>query len=237
MDENELGRYLDQIRGKRGYLLPHHGLMAVSMPQLLETYDALYTTLALTPRHLSRHDHEFVWLGILIAKDEIIGTHHIKRFHEGGGTNDELDDVLAVTAFARGCRAYHFVNQHWMAHLPDIDPERMYADAFRRAAGKSSLQVAHMTACSVHTCLGDWEGLRWQLRAAYADGTDEQGLAEALSLAMFPGSVPHYVEAADIWRQMIAAGELDASPLFRRWAEVSGQGGFDEATGVTGEPK
>ena len=51
---------LGDIHAKRGYLLPHHGLMAISAPHLLERYDSLYSTLALTDRHLSRHAHEFV---------------------------------------------------------------------------------------------------------------------------------------------------------------------------------
>ena len=38
---------LSDIHAKRGYLLPHHGLMAISTPHLLERYDSLYSTLAL----------------------------------------------------------------------------------------------------------------------------------------------------------------------------------------------
>ena len=64
---------------------------------------------------------------------------------------------------------------------------------------------------------------------------DELGLAEALSVAMFPGSVPNYVEAAGVWRELIAEGRVQASDSFHKWAELSGQGGYDEASGVTGE--
>ena len=78
-------------------------------------------------------------------------------------------------------------------------------------------------------------GLRWQIVAAYEDGVDELGLAEALSVAMFPGSVPNYVEAAGVWRELIAGGQVSASDSFRKWAELSGQGGYDEASGVAGE--
>ena len=38
---------LSDIHAKRGYLLSHHGLMAISAPHLLERYDSLYSTLAL----------------------------------------------------------------------------------------------------------------------------------------------------------------------------------------------
>ena len=82
----DLADYLNDIRDKRGYLLPHHGLMAVSMPALLDAYDALYTELTLKDRVLTKHGHEFVWMAILIASKEAIGTHHIPRYLDAGGT-------------------------------------------------------------------------------------------------------------------------------------------------------
>jgi len=233
MQSDDLAEFLQQIRAKRGYLLPHHGLMAVSMPKLLDAYDELYTTIALTERQLSRHDHEFVWMGVLIATDEILGTHHIKRFRDAGGTDGELAAATAITALAKGAQAYHFVNDYWLPHLPDFEPQQHYLATFRAIAGNTPLPLAHMTACAVHTCTGHWNALRWQIKAAYEDGTDELELAEALSIAMFPGSVPNYVEASGIWRELIATNEVQASELFTRWAELSGQGGYDEASGVT----
>lgn len=49
---------------------------------------------------------------------------------------------------------------------------------------------------------------------------------------MFPGSIPHFVEACGVWRAMIAAGEVAASARYRVWAEFEGQGGYDEAAGA-----
>ena len=37
MPTDELSLRLEAIRGKRGYLLAHHGLMAVTMPALLRS--------------------------------------------------------------------------------------------------------------------------------------------------------------------------------------------------------
>ena len=61
---------LAAVRAKRGYLLPHHGLLAVAAPDLLEAYDQAYTALTLVPRNLTAHDKEFVWLAVLVATDE-----------------------------------------------------------------------------------------------------------------------------------------------------------------------
>ena len=47
MEKHEALSALEEVHAKRGYLLPHHGLLAISTPHLLERYDSLYSTLAL----------------------------------------------------------------------------------------------------------------------------------------------------------------------------------------------
>ena len=236
MKQRELTEYLQEVQKKRGYLLPHHGLMAISTPHLLEAYDELYTRLALTPRQLSRRDHEYVWIGVLIVMDEALGTHHIKRFHDAGGTDAELANAMTITALAEGVGAYQFVDEHWLGHLPGLMPRDNYLNTFRQLAGETRLPLAHITACAVHASTANWGALRWQIVAAYEDGVDELELAEGLSLVMFPGSVPNYVEAAGVWRELIASGAVNASDLFKSWAGLSGQGGYDEASGIKGSP-
>lgn len=230
-DSNDLAIRLQQLRDKRGYLLPHHGLMAISAPRLLAAYDATYSALALEPRVLSRHDHEFVWLATLIATDEALGSHHIARFRAAGGETREIEAIMALTALALGVDAYRFVNRCWLPHLPALDPGHAYLVAFRQAAPGVPLRLAHLAAAAVHTCRAAWDALAWQIGAAYADGVPEAELAEGLSLTMFPGSVPHFVEAARVWRDLIVAGKVSASADFRAWAGMAGQGGYDEAAG------
>ena len=232
MNKN-LASELTALRKKRGYLLPHHGLMAVSMPTLLSAYDTLYTEIALNERILSRREHEFVWLAILIACEEAIGTHHVERYRVAGGTDAELENILALTTMALGIRAGLFVDEHWLAHLPGFSPRDTYIKAFELATGDSAVALAHMSAAAICTCKGNWAGLRWHLVGAYEAKADENALAEALSLTLFPGGVPNFVEAADVWRKLIVNGDVDASDTFRTWAQMSGQGGFDEASGTT----
>jgi alkylhydroperoxidase/carboxymuconolactone decarboxylase family protein YurZ len=227
--EDALVKRLEEVRAKRGFLLPHHGLMAITAPKLLAAYDATYTILALDDRLLNHHDREFVWLAILIASDEAIATHHIPKFRSAGGSDEELDAILAITALSLGVAAYRFVNQHWLPHLPGYSPRETYLRSLRQAAGGVPMRLAHLAAAAIHTCRASFDALAWQIEAAYADEVDEAELAEALSLAMFPGSIPHFVEAARVWQGLIARGCVDASPTFRAWANLSGQGGYDEA--------
>ncbi len=229
---NDLAAYLREIREKRGYLLPHHGLMAVSMPALLDAYDSMYTELTLKDRVLTKHGHEFVWMAILIASKEAIGTHHIPRYFDAGGSDVEFRSILAITSLAMGASSYRFVDEHWQEHLPGLDPYDAYVSAFRDAARDAPEDLAHMALAAVYTTLGDWDGLEWQLIAAYSDDVSENGLAEALSLTMFPGGVPNFVEAADVWRKVVMSGKVEASAEIRTWAELTGQGGYNEASGI-----
>lgn len=223
---------LEAVRAKRGYLLPHHGLMATALPGMLEDYDRLYGSLALTARHLDRREHESVWLAVLISVNEALGTHHIARFREAGGTDAEMTDLVALSAFIRGAEVFGFVDRHWTPHLPGFDAEARYTEALLRAGGELPPRLVHLCAAAALACAGAWTMLRWQIRAAYRARVPEEELAEALSLVMFPGSVPYFARTAGVWRELIAAGEVDASPAFRAWAELTGQGGYDQASGV-----
>ncbi|CAH1694091.1 Carboxymuconolactone decarboxylase family protein [Hyphomicrobiales bacterium] len=226
----DLTELLSGIRAKRGYLLPHHGLMAITAPALLDAYDAAYTAMALDDRVLSHHDREFVWLAILIATDEAIATHHIAKFKAAGGTDEEVEVILTVTALALGFESYRFVAKNWLIHLPACDPRAIYLRALRTAAANVPMRLVHMAAAAVFVCKAGWDAVALQIVAAYEDAVPELDLAEAVSLTMFPGSVPHFVEAARVWRELIVEGKVPASQMFRDWADMSGQGGFDEAS-------
>lgn len=231
MTPEELSARLAPIQAKRGYLLPHHGLLAITSPHLLQAYDQLYTVLALDHKTLSVRDRELVWLAVLVATDEALATHHIARFLQGGGHMAEFDAVLQLTASLKGVTAYDFVRGHWSAHLPTLDLAQSYRNAMERAGQPLTPRDVWMCACSVHAALGHLDALREALLAAYAHRVDELDLAEALCIMMFPGSVPHYVSAAKVWMSLIREGQVQASPAFEAWARMDGQGGYDEASG------
>ena len=217
MDAKELQRRLASLKAKRGYLLPHHGLLAVTSERLLAAYDEAYTALALEMKTLSVRDRELVWLAVLIATDEAAATHHIPKFLDGGGTAPEVEAVLRLTALLKGATAYEFVQAHWAG--------------VEAAAAPLSPRDAWLCACSVHAALGRFSWLRHALVAAYGCGVAEADLAEALSIMMFPGSVPHFVEAARTWLDLIRSGAVTPSPAFAAWAALPGQGGYDEVVG------
>ncbi|MGG5809561.1 carboxymuconolactone decarboxylase family protein [Falsiroseomonas sp. CW058] len=228
----ELEARLAEVRAKRGYLLPHHGLMALAFPKLLAGYDAAYTAMALDDRVLSHHDREFVWLAVLAATDEAMATHHIAKFRAAGGTDATIGAAFAAAALAIGAEAFDFAARDWARQLAPFDPRRAYLDALRRVAPGAPMRLVHLAGLAVQVCRARWRPFAWHLGAAYADAVPEEEMAEAISLAMFPGSVPHFVEACGHWRRLIAEGALPASDRFRAWAALTGQGGHDEAAGL-----
>ncbi|MEO1226356.1 MAG: carboxymuconolactone decarboxylase family protein [Pseudomonadota bacterium] len=234
--ETALAR-LDAIRAKRGYLLPHHGLMAISAPDMLTAYDAAYTALTLTPRRLNAHDKEFVWLAILIATDEALATHHIAKFRDAAGTDQEVEGAVRIAALGYGARAFDFVGDHWQDHLPGFDARRLRQEARKASLAGLNLsdRLVLMAEAATAACLAHWRDLAWTIEDAYGASVNELDLAEALSLTMFPGSVPRFVDACGVWRAVILAGKVNASPLFKSWAELTGQGGYDEASGKGGD--
>jgi alkylhydroperoxidase/carboxymuconolactone decarboxylase family protein YurZ len=230
----EVREALTKLREKRGYLLPHHGLLAVAEPDLLTAYDATYTALTLVDRALTERDKEIVWLTILVSTNEAIATHHIDRLHKCGGTDADLEAALALAAWSEGSAHFRFVEQNWGPHLLSFNAITAYRRGLDAliAAHPIDPGIAEIALAAAHQCHRRWDWVKEHLKGAYRYQIPERAIAEALSLAMFPGGVPNFVDACDHWRNLILAGEVEASAPFKAWAELSGQGGFDEAAGM-----
>lgn len=228
-DAAEVERRLDEVRAKRGYLLPHHGLLAIAAPGLLKGYDAAYTALALTPRLMHERPKEFIWLAVLTACDEAIATHHIKKFRDAGGTDAEIELAIRLAGFAEGAPRYAFAAEKWGHHLPGYDRARAYRaalDALQTGSGVAR-GLVEVAMAAVHTTRKGWWELALHIRGAYDEGVPELELAEGISYAMFPGSIPNFVDACGVWQGMVARGEVPASEAFRIWgADAANQAGF-----------
>ena len=226
----EVARRLAEVRAKRGYLLPHHGLLAIAAPRLLAGYDAAYTALTLEPRSMGERAKEFVWLAVLVACDEAIATHHLKKFRDAGGTDAEIELAVRLAGFAEGAPRYAFAAEKWQRHLPHYDREAAYRAALAALIAGSGVSegLVEITLAAAHTTRRAWWELALHIRGAYARGVPEMELAEGISYAMFPGSIPNFVDACGVWQRMIAAGDVPASEAFRLWgASAAEQGGFD----------
>ncbi len=217
---------LAALRDERGYVLPHHGLMAAALPALHAAYRATYRTLTLDRHHLSPLERECVWLAILVACDEAVGTHHVALFRRHGGDDRQAGAVFRQTSWAMGADGLGFVTQAWATQFPGFDAAHSLLDgaAALNASGDLPDATARLLRLAVHAARGNLWALGVELEAAYAARLDERWIAEALSLIIWPRGVNPFVRAADVWLTLLRSGRVAASPPFAAWAEAAGQG-------------
>lgn len=226
----ELRARLEELRGERGFLLPHHGALALAAPDLHNAYLRMYEALTLARRHLDPLEKEFTWLAVLIATDESIGTHHIDLFLKAGGTEMLAETATRLAGFAIGARAFAFVDRHWTAPFPALGGMRAYqagVDALlaERAVGR---ELADLAMLAVHAALGQAWGTAAHIESGYACGLAEEKLVEAMSLVMWPVGVNRFLDACAVWHSLMASGRVKPSPRFQAWADTPAQGGFDD---------
>ncbi|HYG41597.1 MAG TPA: hypothetical protein VEA17_01610 [Bordetella sp.] len=225
----EVRQRLDAFRARRGYLLPHQGAMAAALPDLQDVYGVVYKTLTLDPHHLDAFEREFVWLALLVAAREHVGTHHVDLFFRTGGNDAQADAVFRLVAWAQGHAAYEFLAEAWQAYFPASPAADSYlaglADLLHSKPDVNP-GLARLALAACHAALGHHWPLRVVLRDCYAHGVAEAKVAEALSLVLWPCGINRFLEACDVWLDLMRSGEVQPSPPFQAWAETPDQDGF-----------
>ena len=226
LDFEEVKTRLNAVRDKRGYLMSHHGLLALTAPDLLEGYDACYTALTFVKRHLSEREKEFVWLGILATKEEHLATQHVSKFLAAGGSEDLISLSLRLAAYAQGAAAFEFAEVNWKSHVPLFSAKTEYLNGLEALCGSINInpELLHIAMAAIQTSRRGWQALRWHIEWAYELSVPEVYIAEALSYAMFTGSIPNFIEGFDLWRSMINNNEVKATAPFQLWAAIDQDG-------------
>ena len=218
---------IEALRKTRGFLLPHHGAMAVAAPDLQDAYFGMYAALTQTDRHLTPFEREVVWLAILIAAKEAIGTHHVDLFFKAGGTQAQAELLTRLSAFALGAEAFAFMDRHWSAPFPGLAGEGAYLAAFEALLDEAVLPraLSHLAIAALQATLGRHWGLKAHIKALYSQRASEDQLVEALSLIMWPVGVNHFLDACGVWTELMASGQVEPSARYRVWASTPRQGG------------
>jgi alkylhydroperoxidase/carboxymuconolactone decarboxylase family protein YurZ len=224
----DVRRALEHIRAARGFVLPHHGAMAAALPELHQAYEAMYRALTLEPRHLAPLEKEVVWLAILAACEEPVGTHHLHKFRQAGGDDALAAAVFRLGAWAAGSARYGCIAEHWQAQFPALPAGCEYLQGCDALIEGTPLSppLARIALIGVHTACEEMWGLGVVLESAYALGVEEPRMAEAMSLAIWPRGVNRFVKATSAWLDLLRSGRVTPSPAFLAWAEVAGQGAF-----------
>lgn len=219
---------INAIRTARGFVLPHHGVLAAALPELHTAYEAMYRVLTLEQRHLSPLQKEIVWVGVLAACEEPVGTHHVAKFRAAGGDEAMAASIFRVVGWAAGARRHACLEAHWQALFPGVPAARAYIEGLRPllAGGALAEADARLALIAIHTACDEPFGLTAEIEAAYALGVPEACMAEAMSLTIWPRGVNPFVRATESWLALIRSGRVSASAAFRAWAEAPGQGRF-----------
>ncbi len=231
-DNRTLRAKLDRLAAARGFLLPHHGALAAGAPELHDAYLAMYNALTVAPRVLDAHARECVWLGILIAVEEHVGTHHLELFRQSGGTDTEAEALIALTGQAGSLSAFRFAANSFPEHLPGLLPAAAYDRSIAALRGSLPAGLAHLVLLAVQAARGDRAAIAHHLRACYELGLAEDAMVEALSYLMWPRGVNCFLVACEVWHALMVAGEVSPSDRFAVWRDMPGQGAFRAGDGT-----
>lgn len=92
-----------EIRDKRGYVLSFHELLAEHLPDVLETYDAYYSSIWLRDNVLDARTKELIAIGIHAAVLEKEGLEiHLRRAVKAGATEPEIVEAIVLAAIPAG---------------------------------------------------------------------------------------------------------------------------------------
>ena len=224
--KNYIKNKLEEVKNKRGYLLPHHGLLSITDPLLLSGYDQCYSALTLKKRHLNEKNKEFIWLGILAVTEEHIATQHVKKFLNAGGSSEAIQTIIQLASYAKGVSSIIFSHSYWKVIDNNIDQKKLYFNGLNLLNKNKIITdiLLNLSMLAIHTSIKNHLPLKWHIKELYSLKVKEVIIAEALSYSMFTGSIPNYIEGCSVWQEMIKEKEINASEEFIEWAFMDQSG-------------
>jgi alkylhydroperoxidase/carboxymuconolactone decarboxylase family protein YurZ len=198
---------IDNVGRKRGYLLSYHRMLAEHDPLLLEAYDAFYSRLTLAEKVLPERDKEIVWIALLAAVREGVGSLHLKRGIAAGLTLDDIQAAIALSAASETFSAFAFASQHWAEWAPPDAMTARYRDCVEHARGPIESRTAELALIVCHATRKDVIPMRLHLVGYFGMGGSASALAEALAYLFIPVGANLLIDVVEIWFQ--AARDLN----------------------------
>jgi alkylhydroperoxidase/carboxymuconolactone decarboxylase family protein YurZ len=198
---------LARIEAGRGYVLPHHRLLATHAPRALVAYDALYRALTLDAGALSPADRERAWLALLAVDRKFSWRIHLARARDAGLTDADVAECLALATLAAGRDVAAYGAREWRPAVAAGALDDALRTLFDAARGRTSPGTAHLVLAVCHATRGDQGGVRAHLPAALGAGVSAAGVAEALAFVLLQRGVNALIECVQTWNEAAAAGE------------------------------
>ncbi len=201
---------LEQVGGKRGYLLPYHKMLAAYDGELLSKYDAFYTRLTLTQKTLTDREKEFVWITLLVAVREGHGTLHLRRADAAGLPRREMHVAINLAGIAESRAATAFGKNFWKDWAPDDAMDAAYVANIAAARDGVPEPLVELALATAHASKRDAAALQFHIRRFFAAGGAPAALAEALAFLLLPCGGPTLIEAVDAWAEAAGGGKIPA---------------------------
>lgn len=199
---------LEILKAKRGYLLPYHRMLAAHAPELLARYDAFYEKLTLDRNLLEPRWKEFVWIAILAAAREGVGSLHLDRARAAGLTREEMETAVALSALSESFPAFRFGMEKWQGWLSPGALERGYLALVTAAAKDVEPALVELALLVCHGTRQDERAFALHLRRFAAAGGTPAQLSEALSYLFIPLGANLLIEIVEIWLKVAQAEGL-----------------------------
>ncbi|MGC4897429.1 carboxymuconolactone decarboxylase family protein [Micromonospora sp. DT31] len=207
MSRPEQPDQIARILAERGYLLSYHEIYARTEPGFLDAYTQLYRRFTLDARYLSARERELIWVGLLVADEETVGTLHVERGYAAGLTADEMSQAVGVAGAGAAWRPIFFAARSW-AHVLPMDGFARYHALLAAAAPDLSPREVDLIAVVVHAAHQQEEPFLHHLDRLYAAGAEERDVAEALSYLLLPRGANALLWATDRWLTAVESGRL-----------------------------
>lgn len=204
---------MEQIQQERGYTLSYHIVYGHLEPAILEKWGDLYRGLNLVPRHLTNREREIIWIALLAAQRQRVGSLHLDRAVAAGVPPEELSAAVALAAAGDGWTALSFGAEHWAAWLKS-DPAAPYQRLVDAVRGTIEPRLADLALLTVHTIHQRAGAFTYHLRRLHDAGVPETEIAEAISYVLPTAGAPMLLWATDRWFDAIRSGLLPPSPTF-----------------------
>jgi alkylhydroperoxidase/carboxymuconolactone decarboxylase family protein YurZ len=223
---SSLNRAIDErladVRNKRGHVMAHHQVMAVLLPDLLESYERVFAAIDLTQGRLSSFEKGFVWMVVVAAGEIPIGGSHVRDFKQAGGSAKQVEAAAILGSIAIGSRTLGTIGTGWENVVTELNLEGAYRRLLESIASPAQIspELVEMAMAAAHACRRSWGRVRAHIKAAYALGVNETALAEALTITMLPTGTPTFVQACKVWLDLIKTGEVSASAALLRVART-----------------
>lgn len=201
---------LERIRAERGYTLSYHAIYARLDPDFLDAYAGLYRACTLRSRRLTSRQREIVWICLLSAIREDVGSIHVERAQTAGVTSEEILAAVRLSGVADAWDGLAFAHGHWDRLLGgDLNDE--YGRLVRAVAEPLDADLVDLALAVAHGAHRREVPLLLHLRRLADAGVDERDVAEAVSYILQPVGANTLLWVTDRWLEGLRSGALPPS--------------------------